>query len=195
MHTCKSDNLWPNPELKLVALRSSDQEIQCLHLNYIKSQWSLLLVTSYTALTLPRSSPNFLRPQRRTLAHGSRKPVDAGAHFSARREQRWGPPGVSPQAWMSQINNIFRSCLCNYTGSFFQGSSRPPLSLIASASSSHPAPRSCPPSSLWFPWRQCRMEGSARRMPRGAAEPDPSITDPWGPRDRRISKDRRARGK
>lgn len=139
-------------------------------------------------------------PQISSDPKGEHWPTGAGSqwmqkHTSARREQRWGPPGVSPQAWMSQINNIFRSCLCNYTGSFFQGSSRPPLSLIASASSSHRAPRSCPPSSLWFPWRQGRMEGSARRMPRGAAEPDPSITDPWGPRDRHISKDRRAREK
>lgn len=58
-------------------------------------------------------------------------------HTSARSEQRRGPRGVSPRAWMSQINNIFRSCLYNYTRSFFQGSSRPPHSLIASASSSH----------------------------------------------------------
>lgn len=73
---------------------------------------------------------------------------------------KMGPPGtLSPLAWISQINNIFHFCLCNYTRSFSRGSSRPPHSLITSASQLQPScMASCLWSSLGLPWRPCQHE-------------------------------------
>lgn len=104
-------------------------------------------VSSCSAWTLP--SPDFLRD------HWLR---GAGSAWTGQRhihKVRGEPEPPGSFVWLSQINNVFRSCLHNYTGSFFQGSSRPPRSLIASASSSRPAPQSGPPSSLRLPWRRC----------------------------------------
>ena len=104
-----------------------------------KSHACFLHVSRGSAWTLP--SPDFLRPRKRTQGAGEQEARGRGSITSARCEGRWGLLGAAPLAWMSQINNIFQSCLRNYTGSFFQGSSRPARSLIASASSSRPARR------------------------------------------------------
>lgn len=93
---------------------------------------------------------------REQAAHG------CGRTTFTRCKERCSLLGASPLAWMSQINNIFHFCLSNYTGSFFQGSSRPPHSLIASASTSRLAQPSCLQSSLQFPWRRCPHGGGWR---------------------------------
>lgn len=154
------------------------------HMSAAAQHRDSLLPSLHTALPYFPYTPGDHRGPREQAAHG------CGRTTPTRCKGRCSLQGVSPLAWMSQINNIFHFCLGNYTGSFFQGSSRLPCSLIACASSSRLAQQSCLQSSLWFPWRRCPHEGGWRG--RCQVEQPNLTTTPqiWGPRDRHIRRNK-----
>lgn len=143
-------------------------------------------VSSCLALRLspaqpPCCLPKFPQNPGENRGPGEQAARGCGRATPARCRERCGLQGVSSLACMSQINNIFHFCLSNYTGSFFQGSSRPPHSLIASASTSRLAQPSCLQSSLRFPWRRCPHGGGWRGECQVEQPIWPQHPSSWGP--------------